>query len=196
MAVRQIVRYLLGTKDKGIILDPKDQEFIVWCDADFCGNWNPDTAITDAVTAKSRSGYAITYASCPIFWASKMQTEVTLSTTEAEYVSLSQSLRDVIPLMRIVDEIRQRFDAGIAAKPMVRCTVFEDNSGAMEMANVPKMRPRTKHINNKYHHFREHVRNKTISILAVDTKDQVADYLTKPLPKEIFQKHRLALQNW
>ena len=196
IAIRQIARYLLGTKDKGIILEPKGNEFTVWCDADFCGNWNKETAISDPVTAKSRSGYAITYASCPIFWASKMQTEVTLSTTESEYVSLSQSLQDVIPLMRIVDEIREQFDKDITAKPTVRCTVFEDNSGALELANVPKMRPRTKHINNKYHHFRDHVRNKQILVKAVDTREQVADYLTKPLPRELFQKHRMALQNW
>ena len=157
LVIRQIVRYLLGTKDKGIILDPKGNDFTVWCDADFCRNWNKDTAMSDLVTAKSRLGYAITYASCPIFWASKMQTEVTLSTTESEYVSLSQSQRDVIPLMRIVNEIRERFDNSILSKPTVRCTVFEDNSWALELANVPKMRPRTKHINNKYHHFREHV---------------------------------------
>ena len=53
LAVRQIVRYLLGTKDKGIILDPKGNDFIVWCDANFCGNWNKDTAMSDPVTAKS-----------------------------------------------------------------------------------------------------------------------------------------------
>ena len=126
----------------------------------------------------------------------KMQTEVTLSTTESEYVSLSQSLRDVIPLMRLVNEIRERFDETISDKPTVRCTVFEDNSGALELANVPKMRPRTKHIGNKYHHFRDKVRDKTISIRAVATADQVADYLTKPLPRDSFQKHRNALQRW
>ena len=153
-------------------------------------------AINDAVTAKSRSGYAITYASCPIFWASKMQTDVTLSTTESEYVSLSQSLRDVTSLMQIVDKVRQQFDTGTSAKPILRCTVFEDNSVALEISNVPKMRPQTKHFYNKYHNFREYVWNKTISILAVDTKDQVADYLTKPLPKEIFPKHCFAFLNW
>ena len=152
--------------------------------------------ISDKMTARSRSDYAVTYASCWSFWASKMQTEVTLSTTEAEYVSLSQSLRDVIPLMRLVNEIRETFDDTISAKPTVRCTVFEDNSGALELANVPKMRPRTKHIGNKYHHFRDKVRDKTISILAVATADQVADYLTKPLPRDSFQKHRNALQKW
>ena len=99
-------------------------------------------------------------------------------------------------MMRIVNEIREHYDDSISSKPTVRCTVFEENSGALELANVPKMRPQTKHINNKYHHFREHVRTKQISMLAVDTLEQVVDYLTKPLPRDSFQKHCNALQNW
>jgi len=66
-------------------------------------------------------------------------------------------------------------------KPKVHCTVFEDNEGAIEIANVPKMRPRTKHLNLKYHHFREEVKKGTISIYHVSTKDQMADIFTKPL---------------
>ena len=86
-------------------------------------------------------------------WASKVQTEIALSTTEAEYIALSQALRDVIPMMQIMKEAR---DMGIPVKtihPKIHCTLFEDNAGAVEMVQVPKMRPRTKHINLKYHHF-------------------------------------------
>ena len=75
-------------------------------------------------------------------------------------------------------------------------TVFEDNLGVLELANVPKMRPRTKEIGNKYHHFCDKVWDKTISILAVATANQVADYLTKPLPRDSFQKHCNVLQKW
>ena len=53
----------------------------------------------------SRSGFIIKYASCPIAWSPKLQTEIALSTTEAEYISLSQSLRDLIPLLNINDEL-------------------------------------------------------------------------------------------
>ena len=81
-----------------------------------------------------------------------------MSTTEAEYVCLSQSLRDAIPLMRLLTEIQQKLDPAVLAVPAVRSTLFEDNSGALELAHSPKMRPRTKHINIKYHHFRDHVR--------------------------------------
>jgi hypothetical protein len=195
-AIRQIVRYLIGTRDKGLILSPTKHEFVVWCDADFAGNWNKDTSAVDIMTAKSRSGYVITYASCPVLWTSKMQTEVALSTTEAEYISLSQSLRETIPLMELFDEISKRLDNKVQTKPIVKCTVFEDNSGAMEMAITPKMRPQTKHINIKYHHFCDHVRRKLISIEHVGTDEQIADVLTKPLPVAAFKRHRLKLQRW
>jgi hypothetical protein len=60
------------------------------------------------------------------------------------------------------------------------CKVFEDNAGAIEIANVPKMRPKTKHLNIKYHHFREEVRKGTISIYHTRTEDQIADTFTNP----------------
>jgi Reverse transcriptase (RNA-dependent DNA polymerase) len=66
-AVRQIVRYLAGTPTQGLILSPNEHSFVVWADADFCGNWNKETSVSDIMTAKSRSGYAITYANCPIY---------------------------------------------------------------------------------------------------------------------------------
>jgi hypothetical protein len=60
---------------------------------------------------------------------------------------------------------------------------FEDNADAIEIANVPKMRPRTKHLDNKYHHFREEVKKGAISIYYRRAEDQIADIFTKPLPE-------------
>jgi hypothetical protein len=62
----------------------------------------------DPSTAKSRSGWVIFYAGCPVSWASKLQSQVALSTTEAEYIALSQALRDVIPVMNLLQEMRER----------------------------------------------------------------------------------------
>ena len=92
-AVEHIVKYLKKTKHRGIILDPdRAKSLEVYADADFSGNWNKNTAEHDSSTAKSRTGYIILYAGCPIIWCSKLQTQVSLSTTEAEYVSLSLNL--------------------------------------------------------------------------------------------------------
>ena len=82
------------------------------------------------------------------------------------------------------------------SKPKVLCKVFEDNVGAIEIANVPKMRPRTKHMNIKYHHFRQAVQDKKIIIYAVKSEDQIADLLTKPLPEMDFIKLRERMMGW
>ena len=74
--------------------------------------------------------------------------------------------------------------------------LFEDNSGAFELANTPKMRPRTKHINIKYHHFREFVRRGLITLQPVSTANQLADIFTKPLPRDLFIKFRDQILLW
>ena len=142
-AVKQIGRYLIGTCDKVLILQPNSkQSFLVWADANLVGNWKEVTAMSDITAAKSRSGYLITFSGCPILWASKVQIEIALSTTESEYISLSTALWETIPMMCLIGEVRQRFNCGdIVSTPTIQCTLFEDNSGALELANTPKMRP-------------------------------------------------------
>ena len=103
--VEHIVRYLKGTKDKGLTLKPGDESFKVYVDSDFCGQWDRITAEEDASTSKSRTGHVITYAGCPFLWNSKLQTQVALSTTEAEYIALSQALRNTIPIMQLLKEM-------------------------------------------------------------------------------------------
>ena len=71
-----------------------------------------------------------------------------------------------------------------------------NNSGALEIAKVHKYRPRTKHLNVRLHHFREHVRNGAITILPIDTKDQLADYLTKPLNHTDLLRFRKRAIGW
>eukprot|EP00978_Attheya_sp_CCMP212_P046237 scaffold379946_cov75-Attheya_sp.AAC.1 len=167
-----------------------------WVDADFCGNWDRKYALEDPTTARSRSGYIVRYCGCPILWRSKLQTEVALSTTEAEYVALSQSLREVLPIMRLLNEAKAIGINVLHTKPIIRCTVFEDNEGALELANVPKMRAHTKHTNSKYHHFRDFVIRKIVSVLACDISRQLGDGFTKPASKEIFLRHQMEILRW
>ena len=152
---------------------------MVYVDASFAGEWNKEWS-DEPSSVMSRTGYIILYAGCPIIWCSKLQTEIALSTTESEYIALSQSLRDVIPLMGLLDELKRVFP-GKQKIPAVHCTVFEDNKGCIDLVKTPRMRPRTKHIGLKYHHFRKHVLDKTISIEYIDTKEQIADIFTKAM---------------
>jgi len=95
------------------------------------GLWNKEFAPVDPSTAKSRSGSIIFYAGCPVSWASKLQSQVAFSTTEAEYIAMSQALRDVIPVMNLLQEMREQEFQVICNEPHVYCKVFEDNSGAL-----------------------------------------------------------------
>ena len=93
------------------------------------------------MTAKSRSGWIIQYAGCPITWSSKLQTLTALSTTKAEYVALLMAMREQLPLIQLLKEVvAHKIDANLQPTH-IHCKAFEDNSGALEMAKVPKMRP-------------------------------------------------------
>jgi hypothetical protein len=160
-AILYLVCYLKKTHDIGLKFTPDPAKgFECLCDSDFSGLWNMEFAPVDPSTAKSRNGWVIFYAGCPVSWASKLQSQVALSTTEAEYIASSQALRDVIPVMNLLQEMREQKFQVICNKPYVYCKVFEDNSYALELARLPKLRPRTKHninVNVCYYHFCEHV---------------------------------------
>jgi len=195
-AVKRIVRYLKRTSDKGLILKP-DTSRGLECnvDADFAGGFNKLTS-DDPSTCYSRTGYIVWYAGCPIIWQSKMQTTIALSTTEAEYIALSTALRDVIFVMNLLRELVSFGVTLIKATPKIKCKVFEDNVGALELAKTPKMRPRTKHIAIQYHHFRKEVEDGNITIQHVRSEEQVADIATKPLPFQLFSHLRYKLMGW
>jgi hypothetical protein len=92
-AVLYLIHYLKKLQDLGTRFKPdRDKGFECYCDADFSGNWNRHLAPFDPSTAKSQSGLIMFYEGCLVIWASKLQTQVALSTTEAEYIAMSQSL--------------------------------------------------------------------------------------------------------
>ncbi len=195
LAVKRIIRYLKGTRDKGYILQPNGTDTIdCYVDADFAGAWNLNSS-PDPSSVKSRSGYVITYAGCPILWSSKLQSEIALSTTEAEYIALSTALRDLIPMRTILQELSPTCNISITAA-QTHSTIFEDNKGCVDLIAAPTMRPRSRHIAIKYHHFREHVRNGQIHIKWISTNEQLADIFTKPLPLSKFTILRSKLLGW
>jgi hypothetical protein len=88
---------------------------------------------------------------------------------------MSQALRDVIPVMNLLQEMRERNFKVICIEPYVFCKVFGDNTETLELARLPKLHPRTKHINVCYHQFCKRVQKGLIKIFPIDTKDQIAD---------------------
>ena len=183
------------TADRGTILTPNvTHKLDCFVDANFAGGFNHEMS-DDRSFVLSRTGYSITYSGCPLLCVSKMQTEIALSTTEAEYIALSQSMHNLIPLRSILIDLSKVMHVD-PELPVTHSTVFEDNNGALELAQTPKYRPRTKHTAIKYHHFREHVKNKSIRVEAINTKEQIADIFTKPLEKQQFENLQQKLIGW
>ena len=90
-----------------------------------------------------------------------MQTEISLSTTEIEYIALSTSMRELIPFRSLMKETAGLF--GLVTRYTVfRCTVWEDNESCITVEKIPNFTPRTNHIAIKYHHFRRFVSDGTI----------------------------------
>ena len=194
-AVKRLYRYLLETKEQGLILSPDISVGIdCFVDADFAGNWRKEDA-EDRNSLLSRTGFVIFFCGYPITWVSKLQAGVALSTTEAEYIALSHSMRELIPFRSLVLEFQERLQY-LSSATTISCKVFEDNNEALELANKPKFRPRTKHIGIKYHHFRDSVKNGKIEVLPKDTTEQIADIFTKALDKKTFENLRKKLIGW
>ena len=99
-----------------------------------------------------------------------MQSLISLSTTEAEYIALSSSLREVIGVLNLMNELKERKFSFNHSIPKIKCCVFEDNMSCIDITTNHLTRPHTKHLLVRLHHFQYHVINKTISIEHISTK--------------------------
>ena len=197
-AVKQIVRYLKGTQNKGLIMsidrDPKVDCFV---DADFAGGFRKDEDLQDPATARSRTGYTIYVFGVPIIWASKLQTEIALSTMESEYIALSAAAREVLALRNTLEEMGAKLKFQEKFNFTAKSKIFEDNNGALTLATAKYFTPRSKHYATKLHFFRSHCKPKGIlEIVKIGTKEQAADIFTKPLDRQTFEHVRQLLMGW
>jgi hypothetical protein len=196
----RIGRYLCNNPEGGIIYKvDRTKGLEVYTDANIAGGWStPDSENADCVL--SRTGFVICYANCPVIWCSKLQTEIALSTAEAEYIAMSQALRMTIPIQNLIKEINCIFKL---PNPMTdfNITLHEDNLSAIPMAGSLKFTLRTKHIAIKYHHFCSRVNtsfNKSgdIKLKYISTKKQLADIFTKPVNADSFFTLCKMLSGW
>ena len=191
-AIKRIAHYLKGILDnkQGLTFTKTDYlDLNCYVDADFAGLWSYKDD-QDPVCVKSRTGYVMTLGGCPIHWTSKLQQEISLSTTESEYIALAQAMRELLPMRRLYEELLEALN--IEKGPVtIKSTIFEDNNGAISTATMPKMTPRTKHIATKYHFVKQYFgKNKLedhpFELKKIDTKIQKADIFTKGLVADIF----------
>lgn len=174
-AIHGVYRYIRETLNYRLCLGGKQVSVVGYSDADY--------ANTDLSGRKSITGYVYYVGEGPVAWYSKKQSTISLSTAEAEYVSMSTAVREALFIKQLLQLI------GITVQPSIvqHC----DNQAAIQLAANPVHHSRTKHIDVKHHHIRDHVENQTLTVTYCATDDMIADGLTKPLDR---YKHTKFLQ--
>ena len=178
-ALKRILRYLSGTQDLGIIYRALPQQpsfFYGYADASY-GN---------ADKRKSISGYIFLAGNGAITWSSRKQISVALSSTEAEYIALSEAAREACWLRNLYGEL------GLL-QGEVPTLIRGDNKGSIAMAKNPQFLKRSKHIEIRWHWIRDLVQAGKICVESIHDPEQVADVLTKALPRPKHQKHTIAM---
>lgn len=200
-AVKTIVRYLVGTKDKGTIVKPTGKlDFKLYVDADFAGLYKREPPESPD-SARSRTGYILSLGGFPLIWKSHLQTEISLSTLEAEYSALSSSIRALIPLRELLFNVIETITLPVELTTSIICTVFEDNQGAYLLGNTHRITNRTKYFLVKFHHFwmyidMEDTNNRKIWLVKCSSNMQGADFLTKGLVWIPFEHNRFIMLGW
>ena len=164
-AILRTCHHLQGTKKDDLIFTPATELNVdCYVDADFCGLFGVEDP-ADPISVKSRTGYVIMIAGCPLLWVSKLQQEISLSTQESEHVALSSSLRDVIPIQNLVKDVMAAVGLGVNKLTFAHVfTVFEDNNADSCLATTKKIAQK------------------------IDTDKQVAGCLTVSLESDKFVK--------
>lgn len=176
LAVKRIIRYLLGKVSLGLWY-PKNSlcDLVGYSDSDFAGS---------KTDRKSTSGTCQFIGSALVSWNSKKQNSVALSTAEAEYISASSCCAQILWMKH------QLSDYGIVLDHIpIKC----DNTSAISISKNLVLHSRTKHIEIRHHFLRDHVLKDDCVLEFVDTKNQLADIFTKPLPKDSFYSIRRKL---
>lgn len=175
-AVKRILRYLKGTDDLCLFY-PRSNVFDLkgFSDSDFAG---------DLVNRKSTSGTLQFLGSRPVSWSSKKQNSVALSTAEAEYVAAAACGSQ---LLWIRQQLR---DFGIYDDCVPS---FCDNTSAINISKDPVHHSRVKHIEIRHHFLKDNVEKGYLDVKFLETEDQLADILTKPLSKDRFDRLRMEL---
>jgi hypothetical protein len=119
-----------------------------------------------------------------VIWNSKKQSIVATSSTEAEYIAASETVKDMLYVHNLLTEITP------VSTPMC---LFVDNSGSICISEKNLNNQRTKHIDVRYHHIRDWVQSKVVQIEKIGTLDNTADIFTKPLGVQLFQHHSTSL---
>ena len=175
-ALLRAIKFVEQTQERKLVLSPVCNDLIweikAYSDSDFAG---------DTETRKSVSGYIIYLNGAAIAWRSKGQKSVSLSSTEAEYMAISEVAMEILYIVGILKFLDVKISFPIE--------VNVDNIGAVYLSKNATTGNRTKHIDTRYHFVREYIEDGIVKVIFVRSEENDADIFTKNLNGEAFEKH-------
>ncbi|KAK1695566.1 hypothetical protein QYE76_012263 [Lolium multiflorum] len=176
---QEYLKYLKRTKDMFLCYGG-DQELVVTGYTD--ASWN-----TDPDDSKSQSGYVFILNGAAVSWSSSKQCTVAKSSTESEYIAASEASSEAVWMKRFIVEL------GVVPSALDPLVIYCDNTGAIANAKEPRSHKKLKHIKLRFHSIREYIEDGEVEICKVHTDLNVADPLTKALPRAKHDQHQNAM---
>jgi hypothetical protein len=170
---KRVLKYLKGHKIGLYYYRGSSSSLTGYADASFADSSN--------TSRRSTSGYVFMYQGAAVSWRAKLQPNVTLSSTEAEYVALCSTAQECVYLRRLF--------ASMHAEQTLPTVIYEDNMSTLALANREQAEcsDRTKHIDVRYHYTRQLITTAQIALEHIATTEQLADVFTKDLDKIKFR---------
>jgi hypothetical protein len=177
-ALKRVLRCLKGTAHFGLTFGGSNDktDLIGWSDADWAQDLDSRCSI---------SAFVFDFAGGYVSWSSKKQPTVALSTAEAEYMAALNATKEAIWLRTLLKDL--------GFPPTTATTIHADNQACIALARNPVAHSRAKHIDIHHHFIRKRVTNHEIDLKYCSTKHMLADIFTKQLPRDAFEKFRIAL---
>ena len=179
-ALMRILRYLRGTWDLGLYYHSSALPPMLHPSSDMMDEYLQtlegfgDASHANEQGRKSRSGYCFILAGAAVSWYCKKQNVVALSSTEAEFIALSEAIKDALWYRHFFEELGWPLGT-----PVV---VNQDNKSTIAVAMNPINHKMTKHIGTRVEFFRDHIKKNEIELIWCGTEDMIADIFTKALP--------------
>ncbi|CAL1392755.1 unnamed protein product [Linum trigynum] len=173
-AVKWILRYLRGSSKMSLCFGDGEPVLVRYTDADMAG---------DVDSRRSTSGYLITLSGGAISWQSRLQKCVALSTTEAEYIAVTEACKEMIWMKKFLNEL-----GFLQEQPQLFC----DSQSAIHLAKNASFHAQSKHIDVRYHWIRDVLEMKQLQLEKIHTVENGSDMCTKTLPREKFKFCRSA----
>lgn len=175
---KHLLRYIKGTLDYGLRYQKTAVELFLHSDSDWAG----------AESRKSTTGYVAILAGSAVTWNSAMQRTVALSSMEAEYVALSEAVKEAQWLMKLVKELYKVQGGNLHSVPNGAPVICSDNNSALIVAKNPEQHKKAKHIDIKHAKVRDEHEAGNIQLARVSSEDNRADIFTKALSRGPHQK--------